>query len=222
MGAQVPTKFLLGLVGHRALGGSPGVPFPPAPQGPFCCHHLFLHGRGWHRGVDPLPEGAPGAEGVLFPKQAGTRAGGSGWAQEESEIPPARMHPCSSQSFIATVLGLSFLLGDEKNLFKLFLSCFLGSLCPAPADPGRSQAGLCHVPGSCPSPWGEQDSVPSPALHRLLGLFPLGFLSLWDYPGQLLAGEQEGFLLSQVLPLCLFLPHLKGQQQVKINRGKAL
>lgn len=73
-----------------------------------------------------------------------------------------------------------------------------------------------------PTPWGEQDSVPSPALHGLLGLFPHGFLSLWDYPGQLLAGEQEGFLLSQVPPLCLFLPHLKGQQQVRVSRGKAL
>ncbi|RLV88901.1 hypothetical protein DV515_00015182 [Chloebia gouldiae] len=45
--------------------------------------------KGWDRGVDPLPTGAPGAEGVLFPKQAGTRVGGPGWAEGRSEIPPA-------------------------------------------------------------------------------------------------------------------------------------
>lgn len=124
---------------------------PPAPQGPFCCHHLFLHGRGWHRGVDPLPEGAPGAEGVLFPKQAGTRAEGSGWAQGRSEIPPARMHPlgCSSQSCITTVLGLSFLLGDEKNLFSLSLVSWGPSvqlqLTLAGARLGSAMA-LDHVP----------------------------------------------------------------------------
>lgn len=106
----------------------------------------------------------------------------------------------------------------RKNLFSLCL-CFLGSVCPAQLtwqEPGWALPWPWIV---SPTPWGQQDSVPSPAL---LGLFPPGFLSLWDYPGQLLAGEQEGFLLSQVPPPCVFLPHLKGQQQVKISRGKAL
>lgn len=222
VGAQVPTKFVLGLVGHGAPGGTASVPFPPAPQGPFCCHHLFLPGRGWDRGVDPLPAGAPRAEGVLFQKQAGTRLGVQGGQRGGLEfLLQARLalHPwgCSSQSCIATVLGLSFLLRDEKNLFSLFLSVSWGR--SVQQEPGWALPWPCIM---SPTPWGEQDSVPSPALHQLLGLFPLGFLSLWDYPGQLLAGEQEGFLLSQVPPLCLFLPHLKGQQQVKISCGKAL
>lgn len=195
VGAQVPTKFVLGLLGHGALGGTAGVPFPLSPQGRFCCHHLFLHGRGWDGGVDPLPAAAPGAEGVLFPKQAGTRVG-------ESEIPPAIQAGPAPPGMLFPIpycCSALFLLGDEKNLFSRFL-CFLGSVCPAPADLAGARLGLAMALDNVPTPWGEQDSVPSPAL----GLFPLGFLSLWDYPGQLLAGEQEGFLLSQVPPPVCF------------------
>uniref|UniRef100_A0A8D2M249 1-alkyl-2-acetylglycerophosphocholine esterase n=1 Tax=Zonotrichia albicollis TaxID=44394 RepID=A0A8D2M249_ZONAL len=144
-----------GVLGLR--GGSSGA------QGPLCCHHLFLPGRGWHGGVDPLPEGAAGAEGVLFQKQAGTRAGIRGGHREGLGILPASLGmpwefllqpgwPCIPGDALPMLLGLSFLLGDEQNLFSLFVSWGL-SVCPAPAGPGQcphalGTAGLCAQPRS--------------------------------------------------------------------------
>lgn len=52
------------------------LPALPLLQGPFCLCDLFLHSGCWERGVDPLPPSAPRAEGVSFPKQAGTGVGG--------------------------------------------------------------------------------------------------------------------------------------------------
>lgn len=53
--------------------------FPPSSlllQGQFCCHDLFLHGRGRPGAVDPPPAGAAGTEGVLFSEQSGMGGGG--------------------------------------------------------------------------------------------------------------------------------------------------
>ena len=55
--------------------------FPPSSlllQGQFCCHDLFLHGRGRPGAVDPPPAGAAGTEGVLFSEQSGMGGGGVG------------------------------------------------------------------------------------------------------------------------------------------------
>lgn len=73
--------------------------FPPSSlllQGQFCCHDLFLHGRGRPGAVDPPPAGAAGTEGVLFSEQSGM-GGGGGWGGQTrmDHIPHPRVstHP---------------------------------------------------------------------------------------------------------------------------------
>lgn len=84
-GAQVGAPVTAELGSRGRAGRAPGVllvptvmrlPALPLLQGPFCLRDLFLHGGCWERGVDPLPPGASRAEGVSFPKQAGTGVGG--------------------------------------------------------------------------------------------------------------------------------------------------
>lgn len=81
--------------------------------------------------------------------------GAKGGRPRRHEIPPASRAgsripgvfvSCPSQTRTAVVPGLSFLHASCKRSVHPVYLCFMGSLCLAPADPGRSRVGLCHIP----------------------------------------------------------------------------